>query len=84
MSNVHKLPAGLDQQGRFKTRDTASRQIAAEQTWAETMQVPRYVPMQRITRKRSRVDSFCRLLVLATAAWAGFFLAAFILAALVA
>ena len=80
MSNIHKLPVGLDYQGRHETR----RARWAEQEWRETMQVPRYVPMQRITRKRSRIESFCRLLVLATAAWAGFFLAAFIVAALVA
>ena len=54
MSNIHKLPAGLDQQGRYKTRDTASRQVAAEQTWAETMQVQRSRPLKRTEKRLSQ------------------------------
>lgn len=53
MNNVKTFPAGLDHQGRYQTRDTASRQVAAEQAWVNTMQVQRRVPLQR-TEKRLR------------------------------
>jgi hypothetical protein len=58
MSNIHKLPACLDQQGRYKTRDTTSRQIAAEQAWAQTCwqptQIARSVPLKRTEKRLSR------------------------------
>lgn len=54
MNNVKIFPAGLDHQGRYQTRDTASRQIAAEQVWLDTVQVQRRLPLQRTEKRLSR------------------------------
>ena len=57
MNNVKRFPAGLDHQGRYPTRDTVGRQVAAEQAWAETCWQPtqqRRIPIKRSPRTLSR------------------------------
>jgi hypothetical protein len=49
MNNVKHFPAGLDHQGRNRTRDRS-----AEREWLDTVQVPRRVPLQRTEKRLSR------------------------------
>ena len=75
MSNVYRLPKGLDGQGRYITRDTASRQIAAEQDWVNTcwqptqMQAPRRVPFERIDHRAARSREVRKLVLWACVTW---------------
>ena len=67
MSNVHKLPVGLDQQGRHDTR----RARWCEQDWRDTMQqVERRAPYQYAPPSRS--GEVRKLLVWACVSWALF------------
>jgi ABC-type Fe3+ transport system permease subunit len=83
MSNVYRLPKGLDGQGRYLTRDTASRQLAAEQAWVNTvlLQQQRRVPFERIERKiQRRAQNVRRLFVWAVCGWTAFFCSLFLIA----
>jgi hypothetical protein len=75
MTNVKRFPSGLDHQGRHQTRDTASRQIAAEQPW---------VRAPRLERRKTRAKQFCKLLVLVALAWPLLYAAGVLVAAMVA
>lgn len=79
MNNVKLFPAGLDHQGRNRTRDRA-----AESEWLDTVQVQRRLPLQRIDRKKSRAAQFCLLLALAVLVWALGYSGAVLIAAMVA
>ena len=71
MNNVYRLPKGIDGQGRYITRDTASRQVAAEQAWVNTvlLQQQRRVPFERIDMRASRSREVRKLIVWACVSW---------------
>ena len=65
MATIHKLPTGLDYQGRHETR----RARWCEQEWRETMQAPRRVPFERIDHRAARSREVRKLVLWACVTW---------------